>query len=73
MSYWDYKTGKVVGFKPEAYPGYPGWLRCDCGCSNGIQWGGESPIECNHCNGSGSYAKHIKTGLRKDWPGGKFC
>lgn len=70
MSYWDNKHQKIVEREPVPYPGAPGWLDIDCHCCNGIQWGGEEPIECRDCGGSGHYAKHIKTGTLAQYPGG---
>ena len=26
-----------------------GWKPVQCGCCNGIQWGGTDPIECRDC------------------------
>lgn len=73
MAHWDSKNGKIVYFEPRPYPAYPGWEMIDCGCCGGIEWGGEEPIECNKCGGSGSIARHRKTGLTAHYPGGQFC
>ncbi len=73
MSYWDSDKQEVVKFQPVPYPDYPGWLRVDCGCCAGIEWGGESPTECTTCKGSGALAKHSRSGALALYPGGPFC
>jgi hypothetical protein len=72
MAYWDYKQKKIIHSKPKPIKGYPGWEEVDCGCCGGIQWGGEFPEECDNCNGSGYYCKHIKSGALAKYPGGPF-
>ena len=70
MAYW---TGeKIVHSKPIPVENYPGWEHVDCGCCNGLQWGGEEPRECDDCKGSGSYVRHIKSGAMAFYPGGPF-
>lgn len=54
----------------EPWPDHPGWEERNCGCCAGIQWGGEEPIECRHCHGTGRYALHIKSGTAALYPGG---
>jgi hypothetical protein len=70
MSYWDGE--KVVRFKPEEVPGYPGWKWIDCGCCAGIEWGGEHPVECRRCWGDGRLCLHKKSGAYALYPGGPF-
>ena len=72
MSYWNWKQNKIIRFPPAPYPGYPGWIRLDCGCSGGLEWGGEYPRECRNCWGSGMIAKHEKSGVLAYYPGGPF-
>ena len=73
MAYWDSVEQKTVRFPPRPYPGYPGWAITDCGCCNGIAWGGESPEECSECNGSGTITTHVESGVQAMYPGGPFC
>ena len=70
MAYWDGK--KIVRFKPRLNEYYPGWLEIDCGCCNGLCWGGEYPQECPDCNGEGRYFRHTKSGVLAEYPGGPF-
>jgi ribosomal protein S27AE len=70
MAHWDGKT--IVYFPNEPYPDHPNWVRIDCGCCAGIEWGGESPRECRDCGGSGMMALHKQTGRIADYPGGPF-
>ncbi len=70
MAMWDGK--KTIYFKDEPLKNYPGWVSVDCGCCGGTQWGGEEPIECDICKGSGSYCKYIKSGVHALYPGGPF-
>ncbi len=72
MAMWDAEQRKIKHFPPIPLEDYPGWERVDCGCCNGIQWGGEDPRECNNCNGSGSYCRHKKSGVMAMYPGGPF-
>ena len=50
-----------------------GWEIRDCGCSAGLQWGGECPIECRVCRGGGIVYHHIKSGAIALYPGGPFA
>ena len=70
MAYWNGK--EIIYAKPEPAKTHPGWEIIDCGCCGGIQWGGEYPRECLDCNGSGSYFRHIKSGVSALYPGGPF-
>ena len=70
MAMWDGK--KIVYFKDKSLDNYPSWVLVDCGCCGGTQWGGEEPIECDTCNGSGGYCKQIKSGVLAMYPGGSF-
>jgi hypothetical protein len=72
MAYFDSKTLQIVYRPPRKWSGYRGWLDIDCGCCNGIQWGGEDPRECRTCEGTGRWAVHVKSGLLKLWPGGSI-
>ena len=70
MAYWD--GNKIIHLESKDVKDYPGWLEEDCGCCNGIEWGGEYPKECRNCNGGGSIFRHIKSGILAEYPGGKF-
>jgi hypothetical protein len=72
MSYWDCETGKIVRSTDEPWDGRPGWVKRDCYCCNGLQWGGDYPRECNNCGGTGITAVHIDSGAIAMWPGGPF-
>jgi len=72
MAYWDSEKGIIHDIPPKPYPGYPGWELIDCGCCAGIKWGGEYPRECERCGGNGYLARHKKTGIVAEYPGGKF-
>lgn len=69
MAHWDYTTGKISHFTPEKC-NYPNWYRIDCGCSSGLQWGGEQPITCSRCGGEGFLFWHKLSGVYADYPGG---
>ena len=71
MSHWDGE--KIVRWKTVPCPQYPAWDEIDCGCCNGIEWGGEYPIECRDCGGSGVIFKHRESGVKAVYPGGRFC
>lgn len=73
MAFWDATLRTIVYFKSEPAEGYPGWERIDCGCSNGLEWGGEEPRECRNCGGSGFIFHHIKSGVLALYPGGPLC
>jgi hypothetical protein len=45
------------------------WIKVDCGCCNGIQWGGETPRTCETCGGSGIFWISERDRIA-DWPGG---
>lgn len=47
------------------------WKRISCGCCNGIKWGGEQPIECEYCDGTGVLFVSEKDRLAL-YPGGPF-
>ena len=68
MAYWD--GHRIVDYPDKLHPDYPGWVERDCGCCAGIKWGGESPVECEHCGGGGFYWLHLKSGVIADYPGG---
>lgn len=71
MSHWDGE--KIVRTPPVPYPKHPGWLRIDCGCCVGLEWGGETPRECSTCGGNGLIALHEASKRLALWPGGPFC
>lgn len=70
MAYWN--GDKIVYFTAKPCEQYPGWEETDCGCCNGIQWGGEYPTECPDCDGSGRLFHHTKSGVLALYPGGPF-
>jgi hypothetical protein len=72
MSYWNATTREIVSFDDYPWPGHPGWMTVDCGCCVGIRWGGEFPVECDDCGGTGRYARHERSGALALWPGGPF-
>lgn len=72
MAHWNWKTGKTTHMKPTPIPEYPGWESLDCGCSGGLEWGGEQPRECRDCGGNGVISHHIKSGAHALYPGGPF-
>lgn len=70
MAYWD--GNKIIHHPPRPIEDYPGWLEEDCGCCNGIQWGGEYPRECHSCKGHGAVFHHLVSGCFALYPGGPF-
>lgn len=70
MAYWDVTTKRIVHWPDKPIEGYDGWTWRDCGCSGGLQWGGDFPHECRSCGGSGAFAVHVASGLIAAWPGG---
>lgn len=71
MSFWDGE--KITRLTPMIYPHYPGWLIIDCGCSDGLEWGGDYPVECKRCDGNGWIAFHRCSKITAKYPGGPFC
>ena len=71
MAHWDGK--QIVYGEPSQCKDYPKWDVVDCGCCVGVKWGGEYPIECDRCGGSGWIYHHRKSGLLSQYPGGPFC
>jgi hypothetical protein len=69
MAYYDHKLNKIIYSLPKKSE-YPGWLVIDCGCSSGLQWGGEQPRECRRCEGIGYIYFHTATGIYAVYPGG---
>lgn len=51
---------------------YPGWEMIDCGCCDGVEWGGEHPKEYRQCRGGGVLFCHTKSGALAQYPGGPF-
>jgi len=72
MSHWDWKQNKIIRWPDKPVPGYSGWIHRDCGCSAGLEWGGEYPRECNRCRGTGAITIHKKSGVVALYPGGPF-
>ncbi len=70
MAFWNGK--EIMDFPSEPYPYSPGWLRVDCGCCAGLEWGGWEPTDCRRCGGSGQMALHVQSGVLADYPGGPF-
>ena len=73
MAHWDCRAQRVIAWPTQPWPGRPGWLQVDCGCSAGLMWGGESPRECPRCQDGGVLALHEKSRRLALWPGGPFC
>lgn len=48
-----------------------GWTEVNCGCCNGIAWGGEEPRTCRDCGGNGVLWRSPKGRLAL-YPGGPF-
>jgi len=71
MAYLDSKTGQIIHVQPKPCINYPEWVEVDCGCCNGIRWGGEYPRECETCYGNGVYFRH-RSGALALHPGGTF-
>lgn len=69
MSYWDSRAQKIVRW-PDRPDSKPGWTLIDCGCSGGVEWGGEEPVECSFCRGSGRLSRHDASGTVALYPGG---
>ena len=72
MAHWDSKQQKIIYWEPVPCKDYPGWEIQDCGCCNGIEWGGDEPIECSRCGGNGVIYHHVKSGADAMYPGGPF-
>jgi hypothetical protein len=70
MATWDRTTGRFVYWEPEDAAENPGWKRIDCGCCNGLEWGGEEPLECDRCVGNGILFWHVQSGVVAKWVGG---
>jgi len=70
MAHWDYKSNKIW-YYPAKDLGND-WYLIDCGCSCGLQWGGEYPRECDICDGSGFFYWHKKSKTFALYPGGPF-
>lgn len=71
MAYWDSVNQTIIHIPTKPYPSYPDWELVDCSCCGGLEWGGDYPVECKHCNG-GFYARHIKSRAIAAYPGGPF-
>ena len=73
MAYWDATQNKILRQPTTRLADYPGWELVDCGCCNGLRWGGDHPRECVTCGGSGEIAHHTKSGVYAWYPGGPLC
>lgn len=73
MSHWDSEQRKIVRWPSQRFPEYPGWVRKDCGCCAGIEWGGDYPRECDRCKEGGYLWLHEASGRLALWPGGPFA
>lgn len=71
MSRWI--DGKIERFEPKVIEGYPRWVAIDCGCCNGICWGGSEPMECDDCGASGWLVVHADSGVKAWYPGGPLA
>ena len=71
MSGWD--GGEIVRWAPRSFDDCPGWVALDCGCCNGICWGGEEPVECYECGNSGWRYIHAASGVLAEYPKGPLC
>jgi len=49
MAYWNGK--RIIYWETKICSEYPNWEVVDCGCYNGLKWGGEYPNECKYCEG----------------------
>ncbi len=72
MASWNSKTQTTTRYPTKPSMDYPDWDIEDCGCCNGIMWGGEYPRECDNCNGSGRIYRHRESGVAAEYPGGRF-
>jgi hypothetical protein len=70
MAHWDSENGIIVRHPPEEVAGYPEWEMQDCGCCNGLEWGGDEPIECRKCDGNGVIYHHKISGIDALYIGG---
>ena len=71
MAYWNGK--EIIYIKSKVSKNYPNWLKIDCGCCAGIEWGGDYPNECKTCGGNGVIYEHIESKVLAQYPGGPFC
>ena len=72
MAFWDSEKGEIIYFHDRPSK-FLGWDKIDCGCCNGIEWGGDYPKECPRCGGVGMLFRHNKSGVIAWYPGGPFC
>jgi len=72
MAHYDYRTNKVYTAHPKKDERAKGWFIVDCGCSNGLQWGGVEPRECRNCGGCGVLYYHFNSGALAQYPGRPF-
>ncbi len=72
MAHWDSETGKIIHWPTRRSKQFPKWDEEDCGCSGGLEWGGEYPRECRRCKGGAIIYRHRKSGVTAQWPGGPF-
>ena len=72
MAHWDSQRGVIVHWDTIPSDNL-NWELIDCGCAAGVEWGGDYPLECRRCGGTGRIAKHKSTGVTAFYPGGPFC
>ena len=70
MAWWDSKSNMTWFYPAEDLKN--NWCKIDCGCSGGLEWGGNYPRECNRCEGSGHIYWHKKSKTFAQYPGGSF-
>jgi len=70
MAHWNSEKGVIVTWPSQAVDGRPGWVREDCGCCNGISWGGFTPQTCPRCRGNGVIYRHLQSGVLALYVGG---
>lgn len=68
MSHWDGE--QIVRWPDHPHEDNPAWTWIDCGCSNGLEWGGDYPRECRDCQGNARLCCHEPTGTIALYPGG---
>lgn len=72
MAFWDSTQNRIIRIPPKPAKAHPGWEERDCGCCDGLRWGGDIPTECGDCAGNGIIFVHLKSGVIAQWPGGPF-
>lgn len=72
MAHWDPEAGRIIAFPDEVCEEYPGWLRIDCGCCNGMEWHALEPTTCSRCGGNAVLYLHEASRALAVYPGGPF-